>query len=272
MPRVPAHLHERALGMLQGGMRTADVARAINCNVRTMRRLRQRYRETGQTADHPQSGRPRATTPAQDRYIWTSHLRDRSRMATTTARVAPGMQNPCISAQTVRNRLREAGLRAWLLDWACCYCRQSQRCVTRKTPSSLMQYPSCMLILTWPSSMTMPPAILPVLCVISCKTGMSVFCHCQRRARISIPLSTSGTSWIGGWGLGPFPPEMSANMQVPWWKNGVTSHSKNWQIWCSPWGGDALQYLNAAGCHTRFWLLLLILTRPLFRDTLFNFC
>ena len=69
MPRVPAHLRERALGMLQGGMRTADVAKAINCNVRTVRRLRQGYRETGRTADCPRSGRPRVTTPAQDRYI-----------------------------------------------------------------------------------------------------------------------------------------------------------------------------------------------------------
>uniref|UniRef100_A0AAQ4R3M5 Transposase Tc1-like domain-containing protein n=1 Tax=Gasterosteus aculeatus aculeatus TaxID=481459 RepID=A0AAQ4R3M5_GASAC len=81
MPRVPAHLRERALGMLQGGMRTADVARAINCHVRIVRRLRQRYRETGRTADHPRSGRPRVTTPAQDRYIRISHLRDRYRMA-----------------------------------------------------------------------------------------------------------------------------------------------------------------------------------------------
>jgi hypothetical protein len=23
------------------------------------------------------------------------------------------------------------------------------------------------------------------------------------------------------------PPEMSENLQVPWWKSGVTSHSKN---------------------------------------------
>lgn len=112
MPRVPAHLRERALGMLQGGMRTADVARAINCNVRTVRRLRQHNKETGRTADRPRSGRPRVTTPAQDRYIRTSHLRDRYRMATTTARVTPGTHNPSISAQTVRNRLREAGLRA----------------------------------------------------------------------------------------------------------------------------------------------------------------
>ena len=111
MPRVPAHLRKRALGMLQGVMRTADVARAINCNVRPVRRLRQHYRETRRTADCPRSGRPRVTTPAQDRYIRTSHLRDRYRMA-TTARVTPGMHNPSISAQTVHNRLRETGLKA----------------------------------------------------------------------------------------------------------------------------------------------------------------
>ena len=112
MPRVPAHLRECALGMLQGGIRTADVARAINCNVRTVRRLRQLYRKTGWTADHPRSRRPRVTRPAQDRYIQTSHLRDRYRMATTTARVTPRTHISSISAQTVRNRLREAGLRA----------------------------------------------------------------------------------------------------------------------------------------------------------------
>uniref|UniRef100_A0AAZ3QS43 Transposase Tc1-like domain-containing protein n=1 Tax=Oncorhynchus tshawytscha TaxID=74940 RepID=A0AAZ3QS43_ONCTS len=109
---VPAHLCERASGILQGGTRTADVANAINCHVRTVRRLRQHYRETGRTADHPRSGRPHLTTPAQDRYIRTSHLQDRYRMAITTARVTPGMLNPSISAPTVRNRLREAGLRA----------------------------------------------------------------------------------------------------------------------------------------------------------------
>ena len=112
MPRVPAHLRECALCMLQGGMGTADVARVINCNVHTVRRLRQRYRETGRTADHPCSGRPCVTTPAQDRYIRTSHLRDRYRMATTNARVTPGTHNPSISAKTVRNMLREAGLRS----------------------------------------------------------------------------------------------------------------------------------------------------------------
>ena len=90
--------------MLQGGIRTADVARAINCNVCTVRCLRLRYRDTGWTADHPRSSRPQVTTPAQDRYIQTSHQRDRYRMATITARVTPGLHNPSFSAQTVRNR------------------------------------------------------------------------------------------------------------------------------------------------------------------------
>uniref|UniRef100_A0A674C2M4 Transposase Tc1-like domain-containing protein n=1 Tax=Salmo trutta TaxID=8032 RepID=A0A674C2M4_SALTR len=195
MPRVPAHLRERALGKLQGGIRTADVARAINCNVSTVRRLRQCYRETGRTADRPHSGRPCVTTPAQDRYIRTSHLRDRYRMATTTVRVTPGTHNPSISAQTVLNRLREAGLRAcrpvvrqvltrhhqvqrrlcvtprpvlWSgIDlevegpsWSGAVCHSiiglsllslqviSRLCVTGKTSSSLMWYPSCRLILT----------------------------------------------------------------------------------------------------------------------------
>ena len=135
MPRVPAHLRERALGMLQGGMRTADVARAINCNVCTMRRIRQHYWETRQTADRPRSGRPHITTPAPDPYIRTSHLRDRYRMATTTAQVTPRTHNPSISAQTGCNRPREAGLRACrpvVRQFLTRHHRQ-QRCLCAKT-------------------------------------------------------------------------------------------------------------------------------------------
>jgi hypothetical protein len=43
------------------------VARAIDCNVRTVSRLRQRYREREQTTDRPRSGKPLVTTHAQDR-------------------------------------------------------------------------------------------------------------------------------------------------------------------------------------------------------------
>jgi hypothetical protein len=86
----------------------------------------------------------------------------------------------------------------------------------------------------------MQPAILLVLCVNSCKTGMSVFCHGQRIARISIPVILLDRR-VRARAIPP--PEMSRNLQVPWWKSWVTSHSKNLQIWCRPWGGDAMQYL-----------------------------
>ena len=82
MPRVPAHLCEHALGMLQGGMRTADVARAIKYNVHTVSHLRQCYRETGRTADHPRSSRPRVTTGKKcfevigfsNAFLWGSQI------------------------------------------------------------------------------------------------------------------------------------------------------------------------------------------------------
>ena len=74
MPKVPAHLRERALGMLQGGMRTADVASKLQCPYCEMPKTAP---QGDRTADHPCSGRPRVTTPAQDRYIRTSHLWDR---------------------------------------------------------------------------------------------------------------------------------------------------------------------------------------------------
>jgi len=41
MPRAPGHLCEDAIVLLQRGMRTADVAGAINCNVCIVGCLRQ---------------------------------------------------------------------------------------------------------------------------------------------------------------------------------------------------------------------------------------
>ena len=103
MPRVPAHLCKHALGMLQGGMRTADVARAINCNVCTVRRLRQGDRTQWQTtcnntctgSVHPNS------TPAEQVQDGNNNCPSYTRNLQSS-----------ISAQTARNRLREAGLRA----------------------------------------------------------------------------------------------------------------------------------------------------------------
>ena len=112
MPRIAKHLRERAVGMLEVGASTEDVAAQDGSSVQAVRSLRRRFVQTRSTEDLPRSRRPRVTTPAQDRYILNQHLRNRFLTATATASVTPGTHNPRISAQTVRNRLAENNLRA----------------------------------------------------------------------------------------------------------------------------------------------------------------
>lgn len=111
MPRLSQNERERAVGMVQAGMRYVDVANQFGCSKLTITRLMNRLRQTGTTHDRPRSGRPRVTTERQDRHIRFIHLRNRFVTATATANATPGRHNPRISAQTVRNRLKQANLR-----------------------------------------------------------------------------------------------------------------------------------------------------------------
>lgn len=110
MPRLNEAQRNNAIGRLQCGVSFSAVARNFNVAPSTITRLWYRYQRQGSTRDLPRSGRPRVTTRAQDRYIRLRHLRDRITTATSTAHAVPGMHR--ISAQTIRNRLREGGLRA----------------------------------------------------------------------------------------------------------------------------------------------------------------
>ncbi len=99
---------ERTIGMLTAGMSTRAVTREFNVNFSTISHLQRRFREFGSTSNWPHNRRP----PAQDLHIQHLHLQGHLRPATQTAAATFGLHNQRISAQTVRNHLRDANLHA----------------------------------------------------------------------------------------------------------------------------------------------------------------
>ena len=99
----------------------------------------------------------------------------------------------------------------------------STLCITGKTSSSLMWYPSCRLILTHPDTS---------------HTARSVRDFLQDRIVSVLPWPAKSPDsnpiehiwdlvdrWVRARAITPV---MSVNLQVAWWKSGVTSHSKTW--------------------------------------------
>jgi transposase len=87
------------------GQRQQQVVLQFGVNVSTVERLVRRLRNTRRVADRPRRGRPRITTPRQDRAICLAHLRNRHVTATETARLHCLIGNclgPCAANQAMR--------------------------------------------------------------------------------------------------------------------------------------------------------------------------
>ena len=121
-------------------MSCKDVAAHFNVDRKTIERLRIKYYRTGDVADLRRSGAPRKTNAAEDRFIVTSHRRNRFKCATDTARNWVGRIQ--ISSKTVIRRLAAQGIqsrrpvckqslsvrhRASRLTWALRYQRWTQQ-------------------------------------------------------------------------------------------------------------------------------------------------
>jgi hypothetical protein len=79
---------------------------------KTIARLVRKFNRTGSVKNLPRRPKHRVTTLQQDRYIRLTHLHDKGRTASATARHTLEMHGGPISDQTVRNRLRDGGLHA----------------------------------------------------------------------------------------------------------------------------------------------------------------
>ena len=71
----------RAVQLLENGTRQSEVARRFNVHPSVICRLWHRYQETGLYVQRPRSGRPRALTARQDRYLTTMARRNRAQSA-----------------------------------------------------------------------------------------------------------------------------------------------------------------------------------------------
>lgn len=110
MPRLNNLQRGQALGMLQAGRTQEQVAGVFGVARMTICRLWRRFTTTGSVSDAPRSGRPRVTTPREDRYITRTHRLNRFQPATETASSLPNGRQ--VTSQTIRNRLRSVGVRS----------------------------------------------------------------------------------------------------------------------------------------------------------------
>ena len=101
----------RGIGMLEAGLSQREVARVLEVSQSVVSGMWTRFHLTGNVMHQHAGGRERSTTRAQDWFIALQARRHRFNNATLRSELqnATGV---CLSTQTIRNRLHEAGLRS----------------------------------------------------------------------------------------------------------------------------------------------------------------
>ena len=174
---------ERAVGILTDDMSATDVAWHFQRHESTISRLLNRFQQTGNVADRPRSRRPRKTTPREDRFLTTTSRRSRFLSNRKLGRLLRNATGTRVCDKTIRNRLHAARLKA---------CRPYLGIPL--TESSLLLYRICSNIMLGFSNMIMPVHTLRGIPRTFYASITSACCSGLQDHRISLPLSTYGTT------------------------------------------------------------------------------
>lgn len=110
MPRLTEIQSAQIVALLEAGLSQSDISRRMGIHRSTVSRVFSRYEETGSYRRRPGQGRHRITTNREDRNIVNETLRNPRQVARQIRNNA--LPDRPISAQTIRRRLHERGLRS----------------------------------------------------------------------------------------------------------------------------------------------------------------
>lgn len=109
MHETTPELRNRMVGMYEAGLGLREIAAAVNCSQRTVKRWLSRFDKEGTVETRERCGRKRATTVEQDEAI----VRLATQTPITAAKaVLPALGLTC-SVDTIRERLHKAGIHNW---------------------------------------------------------------------------------------------------------------------------------------------------------------
>ena len=102
----------KIITLMEQNLSQVDIANIGHINQSIVSRLWKKFQETHSVADRPRQGRPRKTTPAQDRYVRISARRNPTTSVTTLRHELCEATGVAESSQTMHNSLHDMGLYA----------------------------------------------------------------------------------------------------------------------------------------------------------------
>lgn len=102
----------KAIALVEDGRNYEYVARILHVHRSTIKRVVERFRQTGRNKRRTGSGRKRKTTAIDDRFLHLKTLRDRHLTSVQSRNQLQEVRGTNVSAWTVRRRLKEFGLKA----------------------------------------------------------------------------------------------------------------------------------------------------------------